>query len=152
MVLGHELDRPRSAFAGFQAYRVAGAAVLVSPYVRSGLRDAAAREDPAETGGVLVGRVLCDGEGEYRLVTAALFAPPGTGPLRPSLTQRLREEAAARFPSCKALGWWHSQLIPAGADRAAGEYRRLWGERGHVGVLVYPRAPERDWARLYLSP
>jgi proteasome lid subunit RPN8/RPN11 len=132
-----------------------GTAVIVGGETASRLREAAAREQPRETGGLLHGRVLRDSAGRYAFVTGFVQAPPGTGDqgrflMSPQATALLRAEAARRQPTADVIGWWHSHAQPSdysGTDRST---QAMWTQSESVGLLVF--ATGKPWAHAYLGP
>jgi hypothetical protein len=149
--------RPRGQFHGYAWFVAVDRAVLVSPYVCEGLRRSAARALPGEAGGVLVGRVLCDADGPYTLVTAVVDAPPDAAVhgrlwIPPELAERLEAEAVRRFPTSEPVGWWHSHAVRGPGRRTAPEGRPGRTDPYHVEIQVFARPAYGEWARVYVGP
>lgn len=158
-VIGHEHGipvRPRSLFPDVAVFaRDSSATVLVLADVASQLREAAAHARPAEVGGLLVGRQFRDDAGPYVAVLGCVQAPASDGrqdriQLSPDGVAALRQQAAARFPSMDVIGWWHSHAEPSQFSMVDRQSQRLWGQRTHVGLLVF--AQGKPWAYAYLGP
>jgi hypothetical protein len=141
--------QPRRLFPGYAWFVAVDHTVLVSPHVCLGLLASAARARPDGTGGLLLGRFLRDADGPYTLVTAAVDAPPDSGPeLPPELVARLTQEAAHRFPTADPLGWWRSRI---GSDPGDRDERPDWDDERHIGVVVCCDGDSGEWARVYVG-
>lgn len=155
--VGHGVPfRDRAVFAGYHQFADPGATtVIVAPEVAGRLRDAAVREHPQETGGLLSGRVLRDSGGPYVVISDFVRAAPGTGRagtfvMPPQATAALRAQAARRQPTADVIGWWHSHARPSEYSDADRSTQEMWIPPDCVGLLVF--ASGTPWAHAYLGP
>jgi hypothetical protein len=147
--------RSRAAFCGYEVFGDQGDAVLVEPATAQGLRDAASGARPDETGGLVSGRMLRDGNGPYVLISGFVQAKPGSGravtfQISPQETDRLREESARSNPTADVVGWWHSHSRPGSYSHTDLNTQRMWMQPRSIGLLVF--ADGKPWARAYLGP
>jgi Prokaryotic homologs of the JAB domain len=147
--------RPRAAFRGYQVFGDQGDAVLVEPATAQKLRDAASGARPDETGGLVSGRTLRDGEGPYVLISGFVQAKPGSGravtfQISPQEADRLREESSLSNPTADVVGWWHSHSWPSSYSHTDLNTQRMWMQPNSIGLLVF--ANGEPWARAYLGP
>lgn len=147
--------RARAAFGGYQVFHDGNRAVLVEPAAAAGLRDAAQKAHPKETGGLLSGRTLRDSDGQYVLVSGFVQAGPGAGrsaafEISPQATARLREEAHRAYPTADVVGWWHSHLVPSSYSQTDLNTQAIFTQPDCVGLLVFAR--DEPWAVAYMGP
>lgn len=147
--------RARQAFGGYQAFNGGNRAVLVEPSTAEGLREAAAKAYPMETGGLLSGRSLRDNDGHYVLVSGFVQAGPKAGrsaafEISPQATALLREEAHRAHPTADVVGWWHSHLVPSSYSQTDLNTQAIFTQPDSVGLLVF--ATSEPWAAAYAGP
>lgn len=147
--------RARSAFSGYHTFSDGHGAVLVAPPAAAGMREAAGRALPKETGGLLSGRTLRDSQGDYVLVSGFVRAGPGAGrsaafEISPQETARLREEAYRCDPTGDVVGWWHSHPRPSGYSQTDLNTQAIFTQPDSVGLLVF--AQGEPWLTAYMGP
>lgn len=147
--------RTRASFYGFYLFGDQESAVLVEPGIAKQLRAAAADAWPHETGGLLSGRALCDGMGDFVVVSGFVEAPAGSGrtatfEISPQATARLREEACRHDPTADVVGWWHTHLGPSDYSSTDRDSQRIWTQPQSVGLLVFARGT--SWGIAHLGP
>lgn len=140
--------RSREIFENYFACEDRESAVLIDPAVAQGLRVAAMAAYPDETGGLLSGRTLCDGDGSYIVVSGFVEANPGAGQsttfrISPQDNARLREELSRLDPVADVIGWWHSHPCPSPYSSVDLDTQRMWD----VGLLVF--ASGNAWGTAY---
>jgi proteasome lid subunit RPN8/RPN11 len=111
------------------------------------LRKAAERALPAETGGLLAGRIFRDEAGPYTVLLGFAEAPLGAGSpgqfvMSPQDTYLLKEQLARAEPACDVVGWHHSHSRPMLYSSVDLANQRLWSDPQQVGVLVYASGDE----------
>ncbi len=158
-IVGHSFDVPfrrRSDYQDYIIFRVDDALdVFVSERAAQTVRNRAAEAAPRESGGLLVGRSFRDDHGRYVVVTDAVCARQEAGAmgsftLSPAETDALRREAAVRYPSGDAVGWWHSHLRPSEFSATDRHNQSVWKDQHDLGLLVF--AAGSPWARMYAGP
>lgn len=147
--------RARVIFDGFHLFGGGDGAVLVEPATALGLRAAACKARPLETGGLLSGRALRDADGHYIVVAGFVEADPGSGraaafEISPQATARLREESSRANPTADVVGWWHSHLRPSSYSQTDLTTQSMWRQPNSVGLLVF--ADGQSWATAYIGP
>jgi hypothetical protein len=157
--------RPRSVYAGLDAFGDGDGAVLVEMRVSRNLRLAAesATQEGRIAGGLLYGRGFVDEKGAYLVVSGYLEA--GSGEDRSDRVSRggsgeftlsepdlrmLRRDAARTYTSSVEAGWWRS--LPAAGEFASRdlETQRALVGPGGAGLLVFGSG--LDWGTAYLGP
>ena len=147
--------RARAAFGGYQTFCTGNRAVLVEPTTAQGLRDAARKAFPMETGGLLSGRILRDSGGQYVLVSGFVRAGPSAGrsaafEISPQATANLREESHRAYPTADVVGWWHSHLGPSSYSQTDLNTQTIFTQPESVGLLVFAKG--EPWAAAYMGP
>jgi proteasome lid subunit RPN8/RPN11 len=147
--------RPRVAFDGYHLFINGDTAVLVGPSAARGMRTAACKARPLETGGLLSGRALRDADGHYVIVSGFAEADSGSGraaafEISPQATARLREESSRADPTADVVGWWHSHLRPSHYSQTDLTTQSMWSQPDSVGLLVF--ADGEPWAKAYIGP
>lgn len=151
--------RSRSAFAGYHLFGEQAGAILVAPAAARAMRTAAAAAAVAphsrETGGLLSGRALRDGDGPYVIVSGFVEAASSSGRAAafeapPQEVERLRAESACAHPTADVVGWWHSHFVPSSYSGTDLAQQRMWKHPQSIGLLVF--ASGEPWAAAYLGP
>src|SRR5260370_34933674 len=114
--------------------------VVVEPRTAQAVRAAAHRALPKETGGLLSGRTLRDGEGQYVLVSGFVQAGPSAGrsaafEMSPQETERLKVESYLAYPTADMVGWWHSHTIPSSYSTTDLNTQTIFTQPETVGLL-----------------
>lgn len=157
--------RPRSAYAGHEAFGDGDGALLIEPNVARELRLAAesATLEGRIAGGLLYGRRWTDEQGAYLVISEFLEAGPKEDPgdqvsrdgrdeftLSAADLRLLRRDGARMYTSSAEAGWWRSL-------RAAGQFspRDLQTqyelvEPGGAGLLVFGSG--LNWGAAYVGP
>jgi len=157
--------RPRSVYAGLDAFGDGDGAVLVESRVARNLRMAAefAAQEGRIAGGLLYGRGFVDEKGAYLVVSGYLEAGPGENPgdrasrgapgeftlSEPDL-RLLRRDAARMYTSSVEVGWWRSLPAPGEFGPRDIETQRALVGPGGAGLLVFGSG--LDWGTAYLGP
>lgn len=158
-IVGHSFDVPfrrRSDYQDYTTFRVDDALdVFVSDRAAQTVQSRVAEAAPRESGGLLIGRSFRDDHGRYVVVTDAVCArheagAMGSFTLSPAETDALRREAAVRYPSGDAVGWWHSHLRPSEFSATDRHNQSVWKDQHDLGLLVF--AAGSPWARMYAGP
>lgn len=139
--------RSRRAFAKYVAFSGDRGNVFIKPGLLAMMRARAEQALPAETGGLLAGRVFRDERGAYSVVLNFGEAPPGAGGpgqfrVTPEGTYVLKERLAEIEPACDVVGWFHSHPSPMQYSATDFANQRLWSDPQHVGVLIFARGEE----------
>jgi hypothetical protein len=147
--------RVRASFGGYEAFGDRNGMVLVEPGTAQALRTAAHRALPQETGGLLSGRALRDGDGQYVLVSGFVQAGPSAGrsaafEMSPQETERLKVESYLAYPTADMVGWWHSHSVPSSYSTTDLNTQTIFTKPESVGLLVF--ATGQPWATVYLGP
>jgi hypothetical protein len=157
--------RPRSGYAGHEAFGQGDGAVLIEPRVARELRLAAesATLEGRIAGGLLYGRHFADEQGSYLAINGFLEAGPGENrgdrisrdrhdefTLSAADLRLLRNDAARMYTSSAEAGWWRS--LPAAGEFGPRDFQtqyELVGPGG-VGLLVFGAG--LNWGAAYLGP
>ena len=157
--------RPRSVYAGLDAFGDGDGAVLVEPRVSRNLRLAAesATQEGRIVGGLLYGRGFVDEKGAYLVVSGYLEAGPGENrgdrisrgesdefTLSEPDLRLLRRDAARMYTSSVEAGWWRSLPAPGAFGRRDLETQAALVGPGGAGLLVFGSG--LDWGTAYLGP
>jgi hypothetical protein len=157
--------RPRSVYAGLDAFGDGDGAVLVESRVVRNLRLAAefAAQEGRIAGGLLYGRSFVDEKGAYLVISGYLEAGPGENPgdqasregygeftlSEPDL-RLLRRDAARMYTSSVEAGWWRTLPAPGAFGPRDLETQRALVGPGGAGLLVFGSG--LDWGTAYLGP
>jgi hypothetical protein len=147
--------RLRSCFAGYHQFADRSGAVLVAPEISTRLWEAARIARPFETGGLLAGRVFCDGKGRYVILVGCVEAPPNARrlaqfELSPEATDQLRKGASRTHPAADVVGWWHSHDGPSEYSQTDLSQQSVWTQPESVGILVF--AEGQRWGIVHQGP
>jgi hypothetical protein len=157
--------RPRSVYAGLDAFGDGDGAVLVEPRVSRNLRLAAesATQEGRIAGGLLYGRGFVDEKGAYLVVSGYLEAGPGENhgdrisrggsdefTLSEPDLRLLRKDAARMYTSSVEAGWWRSLPAAGVFGRRDLETQAALVGPGGAGLLVFGSG--LDWGTAYLGP
>lgn len=153
--------RPRPRAGAWLRHRTAdGRSVFLAPEVLDTAQWLERRFRPDESGGLLFGRYLRDGEGEYVMVTYAVLPEPGevfgtfsTVTITVEGAEAMTERAQARRPDADLVGWYHTHpsfeayFSPVDVDE-----QKTWSANLAVGLVVAgPTARGGPYA-VYLGP
>ena len=157
--------RPRSVYAGLDAFGDGDGAVLVESRVVRNLRLAAefAAQEGRITGGLLYGRSFVDEKGAYLVISGYLEAGPGENPgdqvsrdgygeftlSEPDL-RLLRRDAARMYTSSVEAGWWRTLPAPGEFGLRDLQTQAALVGPGGAGLLVFGSG--LDWGTAYLGP
>src|SRR5579863_895230 len=157
--------RPRSVYAGLDAFGDGDGAVLVEPRVSRNLRLAAesATQEGRIAGGLLYGRGFVDEKGAYLVVSGYLEAGPGENrgdrisrggsdefTLSEPDLRLLRRDATRTHTSSVEAGWWRSLPAAGVFGRRDLETQATLVGPGGAGLLVFGSG--LDWGTAYLGP
>jgi hypothetical protein len=157
--------RPRSVYAGLDAFGEGDGAVLIESRVARNLRLAAesATQEGRITGGLLYGRGFVDENGSYLVVSGYLEAGPGENrgmrisrdghdefTLSGPDLRLLRRDATRMYTSSVEAGWWRSLPAPGEFGPRDLETQRALVGPGGAGLLVFGSG--LDWGTAYLGP
>jgi proteasome lid subunit RPN8/RPN11 len=149
--------RSISVFADFPCFFGDTGRLVIAPDAAHDLASLACAAAPAETGGLLCGRVLRDSAGPYTIVAGYAEASAaarrlGGVHISPEATSQLRDQAARAHPAADVIGWWHSHLGPSAYSAADRAHQRLWTDPYSVGLLVFSQHSGTTWGAAYLGP
>lgn len=157
--------RPRSVYAGLDAFGDGDGAVLLETRVSRNLRLAAesATQEGRITGGLLYGRGFVDEKGAYLVVSGYLEAGPGENrgdrisrggfdefTLSEPDLRLLRKDATRVYTSSVEAGWWRSLPAPGEFGPRDLQTQRALVGPGGAGLLVFGSG--LDWGTAYLGP
>ena len=157
--------RPRSVYAGLDAFGDGDGAVLLETRVSRNLRLAAesATQEGRITGGLLFGRGFVDEKGAYLVVSGYLEAGPGENrgdrisrsgwdefTLSEPDLRLLRKDATRMYTSSVEAGWWRSLPAPGEFGPRDRQTQRALVGPGGAGLLVFGSG--LDWGTAYLGP
>ena len=157
--------RPRSVYAGLDAFGDGDGAVLLETRVSRNLRLAAesATQEGRITGGLLYGRGFVDEKGAYLVVSGYLEAGPGENrgdrisrgrsdefTLSEPDLRLLRKDATRMYTSSFEAGWWRSLPAPGEFGPRDRQTQRALVGPGGAGLLVFGSG--LDWGAAYLGP
>lgn len=157
--------RPRSVYAGLDAFGDGDGALFLETRVSRNLRLAAesATQEGRITGGLLYGRGFVDEKGAYLVVSGYLEAGPGENrgdrisrggsdqfTLSEPDLRLLRKDATRMYTSSVEAGWWRSLPAPGEFGPRDRQTQRALVGPGGAGLLVFGSG--LDWGMAYLGP
>ncbi len=145
----------RNTFYSYHYFRDAKCSVLVKPEAARGMRAAAVRAQPHETGGLLSGRALRDDEGSYVVISGFVEAPPNAGQpatfrINPEEVREMRADAARADPGADEVGWWHTHRSQSSFSQIDRNTQQMFERPDSVGLLVF--AGGQALATAYVGP
>jgi proteasome lid subunit RPN8/RPN11 len=145
----------RSTYSNYHYFPDKKCAVLVKPEAARGMRVAAARALPVETGGLLSGRALRDDDGSYVVISGFVEAPPNAGQaatfrINPHEVREMRADAARADPGADEVGWWHTHRGKSSYSQVDRNTQEMFERPDSVGLLVFASGPAL--ATAYVGP